>query len=107
MQGVLRMVVKVLEAGFEDHILLSHDGLDETLLARSGGPGYAMAVTMFIPQLRKAGANNTIVHQAPDRQPPPLPRVRPEDPGHGLTPHLSSCPNDAGSSTRNSVRRSL
>jgi phosphotriesterase-related protein len=63
MQGVLRMVLAALEAGLEDHILLSHDGLDEQLLARSGGPGYAMAVTVFIPQLRKAGASDAVIRK--------------------------------------------
>ena len=63
MQGVLRMVLRALDAGLEDRILLSHDGLDEKLLARSGGPGYAMAVTVFIPQLRKAGANDAVVRK--------------------------------------------
>jgi predicted metal-dependent phosphotriesterase family hydrolase len=63
MQGVLRMVLAALDAGLENHILLSHDGLDEKLLARSGGPGYSMAVTVFIPQLRKAGANDAVVRK--------------------------------------------
>jgi phosphotriesterase-related protein len=57
------MILAVLEAGYEDHVLLSHDGLSENLLKRSGGPGYSMLLTVFVPKLREAGVKEATLNK--------------------------------------------
>jgi phosphotriesterase-related protein len=45
----------LLDAGFEDRLLLSHDVCLRTDLSISGGPGYAYLLTGFRERLREAG----------------------------------------------------
>jgi phosphotriesterase-related protein len=57
----VRMVMAVLDAGFEDRVLLSGDFINEMHLKRNGGPGFAMAIKNFVPQLRAAGVNDAVL----------------------------------------------
>jgi phosphotriesterase-related protein len=49
------MILKLLEAGFEDQLLLSSDFFQESALKKRGGPGIAQTVTVFGPKLLAAG----------------------------------------------------
>jgi phosphotriesterase-related protein len=57
------MVLAVLDAGFEDRLLLSGDFINEMHLRRNGGPGFAMAIRNFVPQLRAAGVSDAILRK--------------------------------------------
>jgi phosphotriesterase-related protein len=59
----VRMVLAVLDAGFEDRLLLSGDFINEMHLRRNGGPGFAMAIRNFVPQLRAAGVSDAILRK--------------------------------------------
>jgi phosphotriesterase-related protein len=59
----VRMIVEVLEAGYEDHILLSHDFGYPNLLKSRGDGGYSSALTIFVPKLRYAGVDSKTVRK--------------------------------------------
>jgi len=58
-----KMVLAVLEAGLEDHVLLSADGTSEAERKRNGGAGYAKVLTVFVPRLRAGGVNEATIHK--------------------------------------------
>jgi len=58
-----RMVLSVLEAGYEDHVLLSADGTSDAERKHNGGPGYAKVLTVFVPRLRAAGVKEATIHK--------------------------------------------
>ena len=47
---------KLVEAGFLDRILLSHDVFLKMMLTRYGGNGYAYVLRHFLPRLERHGA---------------------------------------------------
>ena len=49
------MIMSVIDAGLEDHVLLSADFAAEQELKANGGAGYSSVVTVFAPKLRFAG----------------------------------------------------
>ncbi len=49
------MITSVIDAGLEDHVLLSADFAAEQELKANGGAGYSSVVTIFAPKLRYAG----------------------------------------------------
>jgi phosphotriesterase-related protein len=51
------VVMKFLEAGYGDKLLLSADFTGQRTL--EAGPGYGRTLTMFVPQLRTAGVSET------------------------------------------------
>ena len=51
----VQMIVSVIDAGYEDHVLLSADFAREAELKAKGGAGYSSVVTIFVPKLRYAG----------------------------------------------------
>jgi phosphotriesterase-related protein len=55
------LVRELLDAGFEERILLSQDICLSTDLAAAGGPGYAYLLTGFRPQLAAAGIDARII----------------------------------------------
>jgi phosphotriesterase-related protein len=57
------MIVAVIEAGYEDHVLLSADFASEPELKANGGAGYSSVVTIFGPKLRYAGVKEATVHK--------------------------------------------
>jgi phosphotriesterase-related protein len=68
------MIRALLDAGLADHLLLSSDYIGRVntsvgevkaypLNVRDGGPGYARALVLFVPQLRKAGVPEATIRQ--------------------------------------------
>ena len=57
------MILAVIEAGFEDHILLSADFASERELKANGGAGYSSVVTIFVPKLRYAGVKEETIRK--------------------------------------------
>ena len=64
-------VINLLEAGFGDRILLSHDIGRKVFLKSYGGTGYAYIVEKLVPHLRQRGVTeeqiNTILVENPKR----------------------------------------
>jgi phosphotriesterase-related protein len=54
----VRNILKFLDAGHADHLILSSDFSAEENLKRSGGPGIALTLTRFVPKLREAGVDD-------------------------------------------------
>jgi phosphotriesterase-related protein len=59
----VRMVLALLEAGYEDHVLLSADGTSQEERKRNGGAGFAKVLTVFAPKLRAAGVKEAMIHK--------------------------------------------
>ncbi|PYR36666.1 MAG: hypothetical protein DMF90_09355 [Acidobacteria bacterium] len=58
-----RMALSIIEAGYEDHLLLSADGTSQQERKANGGPGYAKVLTIFVPKLRAAGVKEATIHK--------------------------------------------
>jgi phosphotriesterase-related protein len=57
----VKMVLAMLDAGYEDNLLFSSDFSSASQLKRNGGAGYAKTLSVFAPKLRVAGvAENTL-----------------------------------------------
>ena len=52
---VVEAIPKLIEAGYEDHILLSQDVCAKTQLKCYGGNGYSFIMERILPTLRKKG----------------------------------------------------
>ena len=59
----VRYVLAVLEAGYEDQLLLSADSTPVPQLKANWGQGYSSVVTQFVPKLRYAGVNDALLHK--------------------------------------------
>lgn len=57
------MVIKLLEAGYADHIMIASDLSNIAQTKQGKGPGYARALTVFVPKLKEAGANEAVLTQ--------------------------------------------
>ena len=57
----VKMIVSVIDAGYEDHVLLSADFASEQELKANGGAGYSSVVAVFVPKLRYAGVNEETI----------------------------------------------
>jgi phosphotriesterase-related protein len=57
------MIKAVIEAGYEDHVLLSADFAAERELKANGGAGYSSVVTIFTPKLRYAGVKEATIQK--------------------------------------------
>ena len=55
------MVMRIVEAGHGDKLVLASDFYRRTELKAEGGPGYAKTVTEFAPMLREAGLDDATV----------------------------------------------
>jgi phosphotriesterase-related protein len=58
-----RMALSIIEAGYEDQLLLSADGTSQQERKASGGPGYAKVVTVFVPLLRQLGVKDATIRK--------------------------------------------
>jgi phosphotriesterase-related protein len=56
-------VLQVLEAGYEDHLLLSGDFAQTHNLKANWGSGFSSVVLQFVPKLRHAGVKDTTLHK--------------------------------------------
>ena len=57
------MVIKLLEAGYADNIMIASDLSNIAQTKQGKGPGYARALTVFVPKLKDAGANEAVLKQ--------------------------------------------
>jgi phosphotriesterase-related protein len=59
----LSLIMAMLEAGFEDHVLLSADFASERETKFNGGAGYSSVTGVFLPKLRYAGVKESTIHK--------------------------------------------
>jgi phosphotriesterase-related protein len=59
----VRMIVALLDAGYEDHILLSSDFAHQDCLQRYWGAGYSTVTGIFVPKLRMAGVKEATIRK--------------------------------------------
>jgi predicted metal-dependent phosphotriesterase family hydrolase len=59
----IQALLKLLEAGYEDHILLSQDISRRSYLKKNGGQGYAYIFENFIPHLKKYGVEESALQK--------------------------------------------
>lgn len=57
----VRFVQNLIEAGFHDRILLSHDVCLRSMLTANGGVGYTHIPASFLPRLRTAGISEELI----------------------------------------------
>lgn len=56
-------VMQVLEAGYEDHLMLSGDFAQTHNLKANWGSGFSSVVLQFVPKLRHAGVKDSTLHK--------------------------------------------
>ena len=59
----VQMVVACIDAGFEDHVLLSADFAAERELKVNAGAGYSSVLAIFVPKLRYAGVPEATIQK--------------------------------------------
>ena len=59
----VRMIVSCIDAGYEDHVLLSADFAREAELKANGGAGYSSVTAIFLPKLRYAGVPDETIRK--------------------------------------------
>jgi len=59
----LEMLLAVLDAGFEDHVMLSSDFASTDELKANHGVGLGSAFVNFVPKMRYAGVKEDIIHK--------------------------------------------
>ena len=59
----VRMVLNVLEAGYEDQVLLAADFASSSQLKSNSGNGFSTAIAQFVPKLRYAGVDEATLHK--------------------------------------------
>ncbi|PYR43498.1 MAG: phosphotriesterase-related protein [Acidobacteria bacterium] len=57
------LIKEVLDAGYEDHVLLSSDFASEPETKFNGGAGYSSVTAVFVPKLRYAGVSEATLHK--------------------------------------------
>jgi phosphotriesterase-related protein len=55
---VAKTIIELIQAGYTDRILLSHDICTKTSLKSYGGTGYAFVLERFVPYLRRQGVTD-------------------------------------------------
>jgi phosphotriesterase-related protein len=61
-QGRLRQIIQMIDLGFLDQILISHDICAKIRLARYGGTGYAHLLENIVPIMRQKGLSEEQIH---------------------------------------------
>jgi phosphotriesterase-related protein len=59
----VNLIKEVLDAGYEDHVLLASDFASEPETKFNGGAGYASVTAVFVPKLRYAGVSEATLHK--------------------------------------------
>ena len=59
----MSLIKEVLDAGYEDHVLLSSDFASEPETKFNGGAGYSSVTAVFVPKLRYAGVSEATLHK--------------------------------------------
>lgn len=62
-QHKVKLVLAILEAGYEDNLLFSADSTPVPQLKANWGQGYGSVITQFVPKLRYAGVSDRILHK--------------------------------------------
>ncbi len=57
------MVIKLIDAGYADNLMIASDLANIAQTKKGGGPGYARALTVFVPKLKAAGATDEVLTQ--------------------------------------------
>ena len=57
------VLTNALEAGFEDHILLSSDFANTTQIKSNWGNGFSTVLVQFVPKLRYLGVGDDTIHK--------------------------------------------
>ena len=57
------MVIALLNAGFADNLMFSSDLARENFIQHNGGPGYSKTLSVFVPKLKAAGANDDVLRK--------------------------------------------
>ena len=57
------MVLNILDAGYEDQLLLSSDFASSVDLKSNWGNGFATTLVQFVPKLRHAGVDDATLHK--------------------------------------------
>jgi len=57
------LVMALLEAGFAENLMFSADISNAGQMKKNGGQGYAKTLTVFVPKLKAAGANDDVLRQ--------------------------------------------
>ena len=57
------MVLNMLEAGFEDHIVLSGDFANTSQIKANWGNGFSTVLVQFVPKLRYFGVTERLIHK--------------------------------------------
>lgn len=65
----LALIMAVLEAGYEDHVLLSADFASERETKFNGGAGYSSVTSVFLPKLRYADVKEATIHKIMNENP--------------------------------------
>ena len=60
---VIELILRMLERGRADRILLSQDVCDNSQLVFYGGNGYAYLQGVFLPRLRERGVSDAEIRQ--------------------------------------------
>ena len=55
-------ILALIEAGFQDNILMSHDHFTKTQLKNYGGGGYAYILRYFLPLLKQLGVPDETIN---------------------------------------------
>tara|TARA_Y100000588_G_scaffold333814_1_gene372909 strand:- start:1654 stop:2715 length:1062 start_codon:yes stop_codon:yes gene_type:complete len=61
--GQVPIVLRLVDAGFENNVLLASDFAMYRETRAAGGPGYGKTVTRFVPLLREAGMSDEVIHR--------------------------------------------
>jgi phosphotriesterase-related protein len=56
------LVMALLEAGFAENLMFSADISNAGQMKKNGGGGYAKTLTVFVPKIKAAGANDDVLH---------------------------------------------
>jgi predicted metal-dependent phosphotriesterase family hydrolase len=62
-QHKVKLVLAMLEAGYEDNLLFSADSTPVAQFKANWGQGYGSVITQFVPKLRYAGVSDKILHK--------------------------------------------
>jgi phosphotriesterase-related protein len=63
------LIMKVLEAGYEDNVLLGSDFASDPEIKANGGAGYSSVHTVFLPKLRYAGVKEATIKKIINENP--------------------------------------
>ena len=59
----VQMVLEVLEAGYEDNVLLSSDFANTSQIKANWGNGFSTVLVQFVPKLRYAGVPDETIQK--------------------------------------------